>query len=219
MGNVLGKLPFQNILFLARGLYSLVHLDDTLGNLAQLIIGESRQVFYLKTLIMVGFIGEDAQLGHILSQAMHKPIKHNGKEYDSKDGKPDVMLVGLQRLGEIVVIRQSASDNNGIGRKISGHIEVIMLQGFRLSLHTRAQSCPQCFLYLLSVDVIGEMIEVVSHIVVHHLAIRAYQSNTQVLTLVFSYKSIQLVACHIYCLSAAVAQNDSLIVSQRQIFL
>ena len=105
VGDILGKLPLQYILFTPGGLYALIHLDDTLGYLAQLIVRELGEIFYLKTLVVVCLISKDTQFGNILSQTVRKTVEHDGKQNDGYDGKPDEMLVGLQRLSQIIIIR------------------------------------------------------------------------------------------------------------------
>ena len=186
MGDVLGKLSFQDVLFLSGGLDTLIHLDDTLGYLAQLIVRERSQVFYLQALVVVSLVGEDTKLGDVLAQSVGEAIEHDGQEDDGADGKPDVVLVSLQRLREVVVVWQGTADDDGVGREIGRHIEVVLLHRLRLAIDTGALSILQCFLDLLTVDVVGEMVIVLAHIVVHHLSIGAHQSDTQVLALVVS---------------------------------
>ena len=105
VSDILGKLPFQYILLLSGGLYALIHLDDTLSNLAQLIVRELGEIFHLQTLVVVCLISKDAQFGNILSQTVRKTVEHDGKQNDGYDGKPDEMLVGLQRLSQIIIVR------------------------------------------------------------------------------------------------------------------
>ena len=105
VSDILGKLPLQDILFPSGGLYALIHLDDTLSYLAQLIIRELGKIFHLQTLVVVCLISKDAQFGNILSQAVRKTVEHDGKQNDGHDGKPDKMLVSLQRLCQIIIIR------------------------------------------------------------------------------------------------------------------
>ena len=105
VSDILGKLPFQYILFTSGSLYALIHLDDTLGYLAQLIVRELGEIFHLQTLVVVCLISKDAQFGNILSQTVRKTVEHDGKQNDGYDGKPDEMLVGLQRLSQIIIIR------------------------------------------------------------------------------------------------------------------
>ena len=105
VSDILGKLPLQDILFPSGGLYALIHLDDTLSYLAQLIIRELGKIFHLQTLVMVCLISKDAQFGNILTQTVRKTVEHDGEQDDGYDGKPDEMLVGLQRLSQIIIIR------------------------------------------------------------------------------------------------------------------
>ena len=140
---------------------------------------------------MVGLVGEDAELSHILAQPMGESVEHDGQEDDGENGKPDVMLVSLQRFREIIIIRQGTSDDDRVGREIGSHIEVILLQSLRLSLHTRSQSILQRLLYLLAVQVIGKTVIVLAHIVVHHLTVGPYQRDTQILAFMFTDESIQ----------------------------
>ena len=53
MGHVLRELSLEDVLFAPRALQALIYLDDTLGNLAQLVIGEGREVLSLQTLVVV----------------------------------------------------------------------------------------------------------------------------------------------------------------------
>ncbi|CUQ62935.1 Uncharacterised protein [Segatella copri] len=102
---ILGKLPLQYILFTSGGLYALIHLDDTLGYLAQLIVRELGEIFHLKTLVVICLISKDAQFGDILTQTVRKTVEHDGKQNDGYDGKPDEMLVSLQRFCQIIIVR------------------------------------------------------------------------------------------------------------------
>ena len=95
VSDILGKLPLQYILFTSGSLYALIHLDDALCNLAQLIVRELGEIFHLQTLVVVCLISKDAQFGNILSQTVRKTVEHNGKQDDGYNGKPDEMLVGL----------------------------------------------------------------------------------------------------------------------------
>ena len=127
MGDILRQLPFQDILFPSGGLDTLIHLDDAFSNFTQFIIREFSQILYLQALVVVGLVGEDAELSHILAQPMGESVEHDGQEDDGENGKPDVMLVSLQRFREIIIIRQGTSDDDRVGREIGSHIEVILL--------------------------------------------------------------------------------------------
>ena len=105
VSDILGKLPLQYILFTSGGLYALIHLDDTLSYLAQLIVRELGEIFHLQTLVMVCLISKNAQFGNILSQTVRKTVEHDGKQNDGYNGKPDEMLVSLQRFCQIIIIR------------------------------------------------------------------------------------------------------------------
>ena len=177
---------------------------------------------------MISLVGEDAELGNILAQPMGESVEHDGQDDDGKNGKPDVMLVSLQRFREIIIIRQGTSDDDRVGREIGSHIEVILLQGLRLSFHARSQSILQRLLYLLAVQVIGKPVIVLAHIVIHHLTVGPYQRDTQILTFMFTDESIQFGFRHDEFRAThagqslqtiAVAQDDSSIMSQREILL
>ena len=49
------------------------------------------------------------QFGDVRSQSAHESVEHHGKDDDGGDGEPDVVLVGLQRFGQIVVVGQGTA--------------------------------------------------------------------------------------------------------------
>ena len=105
MGNILGKLPLQYILFTSGGLYALLLPHMAFRYLAQLFVRELGEIFHLQTLVVVCLISKDAQFGNILTQTVRKTVEHDGKQNDGYNGKPDEMLVGLQRLSQIIIVR------------------------------------------------------------------------------------------------------------------
>ena len=105
MGYVLRELSFQHVLFLLCLLQFPVYLDDFLGYLSQLIIRKAHQVVGIKALTVVGTAGKDTQLANVLAQPVSKSVEHQGEDDNGHEGEPDVMLVGRERLGEVVVIR------------------------------------------------------------------------------------------------------------------
>ena len=74
VSDILGKLALQDILLLTRCLNTLVHLDDSLGNLTQLIIREFSQILHLQALIMIRLISKDTEFGYILRQSVCKTV-------------------------------------------------------------------------------------------------------------------------------------------------
>ena len=78
VSDILGKLALQDILLLTRCLDTLIHLDDSLSNLTQLIIREFNQILYLQTFIMICLVSKDTELGDILRQSVSKTVEHNG---------------------------------------------------------------------------------------------------------------------------------------------
>ena len=74
VSDILGKLALQDILLLTRCLYALIHLDDSLSNLTQLIIREFSQILHLQALIMIRLISKDTEFGYILRQSVCKTV-------------------------------------------------------------------------------------------------------------------------------------------------
>ena len=94
MRHVLRELSLEDILLAPCGLQTLIYLDDTLGDLAQLIVGECREVLRLQTLVVVGTRSEDAELGDVCTQAVDKAVEHEGEQHYDHQGKPDEVLIG-----------------------------------------------------------------------------------------------------------------------------
>ena len=67
---------------------------------------------------MVCLIGENSKFGDVLAQSVGKAIEHDGKKDDGNDGKPDVVLVGLQSLDEAVVVGQCGADDEFLVWKV-----------------------------------------------------------------------------------------------------
>ena len=200
MCDILCELALQDILLLSGSLHSLIHLYNTLGYLAQFIIWEIGQIFHFQTLVVICLIGKDGKFGDVLAQPVGETIEHDGKKDDGNDGKPDIMLVCLKRLGQIVIIRQRRTHDELRFWKIGSHIEIILLQGLRLSFHTRALSHLQSLSYFLPFGMIGKMTIILAHIIEHHPTIGLDQGNTKVLALMFTHEFLQFSLSHTHAI-------------------
>ena len=113
-------LAFEYVLFASCRLQALVNLDYALGYFAQLIGWKRNQVFRIERLTVVSSRGESAQFLHVVAQTARETVEHYGEQKYRYDGKPDVVLVGLQRFGEVTGVRQCRAYNDRVVRKIRG---------------------------------------------------------------------------------------------------
>ena len=102
---------------------------------AQLVVGKGDEVFRVERLTVVGSRGESAQFLHIVAQTARETVEHYGEQKYRYDGKPDVVLVGLQRLGEVAGVRQCRAYDDRVVRKIRGRIEIVALERLAAALH------------------------------------------------------------------------------------
>ena len=65
MRHILGELPLEDVLLTPCTLQAFIDLNDALGNLAQLIVGEHHEILGVQTLVMGGARGKDTELGDI----------------------------------------------------------------------------------------------------------------------------------------------------------
>ena len=110
------------------------------------------------------------------------------------------MLISLKRPGQIVIIWQCGTNDETTLREIGRHIEIIMLQRFRLSLHARTHSFLQSLCYLRTLGMIGKVAIILAHIVKDYGSILLDQSYTKVLTLMRLHKIFQLSLCHTHAI-------------------
>ena len=110
------------------------------------------------------------------------------------------MLISLKRPGQIVIIWQCGTNDETTLREIGRHIEIIMFQRFRLSLHARTHSLLQSLCYLRTLGMIGKVAIILAHIVKDYCSILLDQSYTKVLTLMRLHKIFQLCLCHTHAI-------------------
>ena len=127
MSDVLRKLAFQHVLLLLRALQALVYLYYALGYLAQFVVRETDKVFSVKTLVMVGTAGEEAQLHDVVAQAADETVKYEHEDEHCHEREPQVMLVGLEYFVKAVVVRQGRTQNEVKPGNIRRRIEIILV--------------------------------------------------------------------------------------------
>ena len=191
MSDILSKLSFQDILFFSGSLHALIHLDDSFSNFSQLIPREACQIFYLQAFIVICLIGKYTEFGNITTQTTGETIEHKRKNDDGNKSKPDIMLISLKRLCQIIVIWQRRTYNQLTFRKIGCHIEIIVLEGRRLTFHTGSHSILKCLRNLRSFCMIGKLAKILTHIIIDNLTIRLDKSHSQVFTFVFLNKILK----------------------------
>ena len=59
------------------------------------------EIFRVERLTVVGSRGKSAQFLHVVAQSAGESVEHYGEQEYRYDGKPNVVLVGLQRTGEV----------------------------------------------------------------------------------------------------------------------
>ena len=138
VGYVLRQLAFEYVLFAPCRLQALVYLDDALGYFAQLVGRKCNEVFRVERLTVVGSRGKSAQFLHVVAQSAREAIEHYGEQKYRYDGKPNVVLVGLQRTGEVAGVWQCRAYDDRVVRKIRGRIEIVAVERLAAALHGRA---------------------------------------------------------------------------------
>ena len=133
--DVLCELTFQNVLLLACGLQTLIYLDDLLCNLTQLVVGEGDEVFRVERLAVVGPCCKRAQLRDVVAQTVCEAIENDDEHQHGREREPDVVLVGFERFGQVVVIRQGAAYDEAVGVEPCGGVEEIVVQRGAVTLH------------------------------------------------------------------------------------
>ena len=105
---VLRELPFQYGLFLAGALQAFVYLYYPLSNLPQFVVGKVGEVFRVERFVVVGTACEYLQFGYVVAQTAYEVIQNEREQHHGCYREPYVMLVRLQRFGQIVVVGQRA---------------------------------------------------------------------------------------------------------------
>ena len=116
MRHVLRQLPFQHVLLLFCALQPFVYFDYPFGDFAQFVAWEAYQVFRVEALVVVGAAGEEAQLGYVVAQSAYEAVEYQHENEHRHEREPQVVLVGLQRFGQAVVVGRalrSTRSNSG----------------------------------------------------------------------------------------------------------
>ena len=138
VGYVLCQLAFEYVLFAPCRLQALVNLDDALGNFAQLVGRKRNEVFRVERLTVVGSRSKGTEFLHVVAQSTRETVEHYGEQKYRYDGKPNVVLIGLQRTGEVAGVWQCRAYDDRVVRKIRGRIEIVAVERLAATLHGRA---------------------------------------------------------------------------------
>ena len=81
-----------------------VYLDDFLGYLSQFVVGEVDELLGLQRLVVTRPDGKGAQFGYVLAQPVCEVVEYDDQYEDCSQCKPQIMLVCLERFGQVVVV-------------------------------------------------------------------------------------------------------------------
>ena len=91
------------------------------------------------------------------------------------------MLIGLQRLCQIVVIGQRRTDDDSLCGKIGGRVEKVLFQRLTLPFHRRSEPRSQSLYHFFAIPVIGDFGMILFQIVEKDGSIWSHQRHPQVL--------------------------------------
>ena len=126
VGGVLRQLVFQLVLLFFGGLQLLVDFDDSFGYLAKFIVREGGQLFDFKAFAQGDSLGEGTQLVDAVAYFSCKTGQYKHQDNENTQGEPQVFLLRLQGILQVVSVGQCGADVEAELWQIGGGIEVIL---------------------------------------------------------------------------------------------
>ena len=179
MGNVLGELPLQHVLLPARALQLFVYLDDFLGYLSQFVVGEVDELLGLQRLVVTRPDGKGAQFGYVLAQPVCEVVEYDDQYEDCSQCKPQVMLVCLERFGQVVVVGQSATHDEAVVGIVGSRVEEVTLHRIAAAFDGRPRAMLERLLDFRARGVVANVGFTLGPVVIDYHARRTDEGHSQ----------------------------------------